>query len=83
MTILEVGGTIINLKLKKLRVVTKKMLSKSSYRVTIYNHIRKVSLKTWTLGCLIKHRVLTRPRQNFTGRELLKLCILRVTISNF
>ena len=45
-TILEVGGTIINLKLEKLRVVTWKILSKSSYRVTFYNQIPKVSLKT-------------------------------------
>ena len=36
-TILEVGGTIINLKLEKLRVVTWKMLSKSFYSVTFYN----------------------------------------------
>ena len=87
-TILEVGGTIIKLKLEKVRVVTCEMLRKSSYRVTFYNQTTKAFLKTWKLGWLVKHRVLTRPRENFTGWELLKHCllmiwILGVTISNF
>ena len=87
-TILEVGGTIIKLKLEKVRVVTCEMLRKSSYRVTFYNQTTKAFLKTWKLGWLVKHRVLTRPRENFTGWELLKRCllmiwILRVTTSNF
>ena len=38
-TILEVGGTILNLKLEKLRVVTWKIFSKNSYRFTFYNQI--------------------------------------------
>ena len=49
-TILEVGGTIINLKLGKLKVVTWKKLNKSSYRVTFYNQITKAFLKTWKIG---------------------------------
>ena len=49
-TILEVGGTSINLKLEKLRVRTWKMLSKSCCRVTFYNQITKVSLKMFKLA---------------------------------
>ena len=87
-TILEVGRTIINLKLEKLRVVTWKILSKSSYRVSFCNQITKIFLKAWKLDWLIKLSVLTRPRENFTGSELpelfiLMVWILRVTISNF
>ena len=87
-TILEVSGTNTKLKLEKLSVVIWKMLSKSSYSVTFYNKITKVFLKMWKLGWLIKQRVMTQPRENFTGWELSKLCtlmvwILRVTISNF
>ena len=66
-----------------------KNVSKSSYRVFFYNNqIIKVFLKTWQLDSVTKHRVLTRPRETFTGLELSELCILivwilRVTISNF
>ena len=49
-TILEIGGTMTNWTLEKLRVVTWKMLIKSSYRVTFYNQITKAFLKTWKLG---------------------------------
>ena len=49
LTILEVGGTIIDLKLEKRRVVTWKKFGKSSYRVTVYNWITMVLLKTWKL----------------------------------
>ena len=36
--------------LEQLRVVTWKMLSKSSYRVIFYNQIRRAFLKAWKLG---------------------------------
>ena len=85
-TILEVGETIINLKLEKLWVVTWKMLSKSFYRVTFYNQITKIFLKTWKLDWSIKQGS-DPTKWEFTGLELSKLCllmvwILRVTISN-
>ena len=56
-----------------------KNVSKSSYRVFFYNNqIIKVFLKTWQLDSETKHRVLTRPRETFTGLELSELCILMV-----
>ena len=48
-TILEVGGTFIYLNLEKLRVVTCKMLSKTSYRVAFFQQITKAFLKMWKL----------------------------------
>ena len=48
-TILEVGGTFIYLNLEKLRVVTCKMLSKTSYRVAFCKQITKAFLKMWKL----------------------------------
>ena len=78
--ILGLGEKFVNLKLGKLRVVTWKMSSKNSARVTFYNQITKALLKTWKLGWLIKHRFLIRPSENFTGWEYLKLYILMVWI---
>ena len=48
--ILGLGEKFVNLKLGKLRVVTWKMSSKNSARVTFYNQITKALLKTWKLG---------------------------------
>ena len=83
-TILSVGGTIVNPRLEKLRAVTVKISSKKSYRVTFYNQMKKVFLKTWKLDWLKKRRVLTRPRENCTSWEhcILMVWILRVTISS-
>ena len=72
-TILEEGGTILNLKLKRLWLVPCKVSSKNSYRVTFYNQNTKAFLKTWKLGWLIKNRILTRSSKNFMGSEHLKL----------
>ena len=80
-TILEEGGTILNLKLKRLWLVPWKISRKSSYRVTFYNQNTKAFLKTWKLGWLIKNRILTQSIKNFAGWEHLKLFILNVWIS--
>ena len=48
--------------------------------VFFYNHITTTFLKTWKLGWFIKRRALTWPIDNFTGWELLKFCILMVSI---
>ena len=48
-TILEVGGTFIYLNLEKLRVVTCKMLSKTSYRVAFFKQITNAFLKILNL----------------------------------
>ena len=74
-TILEVGGTILNLKPENWKVAAWKMLSSNSYRVPFYNKIIKSFLNMWKLDWLIKQRILTQPSENFTGWEL---CVLIV-----
>ena len=69
-TILEVGGTILDLKPENWKVTAWKMLSSNSYRVTFYNRIIKSFLNIWKLDWLIKQRVLTQPSENFTEWEL-------------
>ena len=48
-TILEVGGTILDLKPENWKVTAWKMLSSNSYRVTFYNRIIKSFLNMWKL----------------------------------
>ena len=48
-TILEVGGTILNLKPENWKVAAWKILSSNSCRVTFYNRIIKSFLNMWKL----------------------------------
>ena len=80
-TILEVGGTILDLKPEHWNVTAWKMLRSNSYRVTFYNRIIKSFLNMWKLDWLIKQMVLTQPSENFTGWEFcfLIVCSYHVT----